>query len=408
MGQTTTTNAATTRHAASTLSEIGRRWRPKALLLAASLALLGCGDTTTPDQGSASEGSTATTDSATDSSAETDATTSVTTGATTGTTDSGESDGTGSASTSESTGPDVCPADEAQVELNNGIGTLYGTVLLPEGCEPHPVVLFHVGSGPTDRDGNGPALRTTNDSLKLLAQALQQRGIASLRYDKRGIAASVDAASPDPSEIRFEDFAEDLVLWIDLIRGDEDRFGALTLLGHSEGALIAKVAASMTAPDRLISLAGAGRPAGDVLRQQLAAQIDGPLLEEAFAIIDSLEKGETVDEVSAPLQSLFPPQLQPYIISWFAYDPAQMLAQTRVPALIAAGTTDIQVSLEDATLLSKARPDAEVCIVEGMNHVLKAATLDPDSQSQAYSDPSLPVVPELVICIADFVLADDG
>ncbi|MEZ4384906.1 MAG: helix-turn-helix domain-containing protein [Nannocystaceae bacterium] len=88
-------------------------------------------------------------------------------------------------------------------------------------------------------------------------------------------------------------------------------------------------------------------------------------------------------------------------------DPAPVLAGLTMPTLIAAGTTDIQVSVDDAALLAQARPDAAQCIVEGMNHVLKAATLDPDSQAQAYMDPSLPVVPALVDCVAEFVLNDD-
>ena len=372
------------------------------ILLAAALALVGCSG--------ASMTSESATDSATDSattSASADSDDTTADDATDGTTTTGD-ETSGTTHTTATTEPEECPeAAEEMLELDNGLGTLHGTLLVPEGCEPHPVVLIHVGSGPTDRDGNGPSLRTTNDSLKLLAQALQERGIASLRYDKRGISASAGAASPDPSVLRFEDFADDLGRWAQLLRADDERFGSLTILGHSEGALIAKVASSQNPPAQIISLAGAGRPAGDVLREQLKAQIDGDLLDEALAIIASLENGETVAEVSAPLQSLFPPAFQPYIISWFAYDPAMVFAELQIPALIAAGTTDIQVSLADATLLSEARPDADVCIIDGMNHVLKAATLDPDSQSQAYSDPSLPVVPELVLCIVDFVAGED-
>lgn len=320
----------------------------------------------------------------------------------------------GSATTADSTGPapmapDDCvpePAMELPVGIHNGLGMLIGTLLLPEGCPPFDVVLIHAGSGPTDRDGNSPLLIGSNDSLKLLAEALQQRGIASVRYDKRGVAQSADATQPE-LDLRFEDYSTDLTLWMDAVRAQDD-FGDLTLLGHSEGALIASVASSSSAPEHLISLAGAGRPAADVLREQLSQWPDGPLLDEALAIIEQLELGNTVENVSPELDPLFRPSVQPYLISWFAYDPAEVLSELTVPSLIAAGTTDIQIPVNDAALLAAARPDAQLCIIEGMNHVLKEATLDPVSQAQAYNDPSLPVVPELIDCVVGFILDEAG
>src|SRR5262245_9070429 len=63
--------------------------------------------------------------------------------------------------------------------------TVYGTLVRPSGPGPFPAVVMVAGSGPTDRDWNSPLLPGTNGSARLLAEALAQAGIASLRYDKR-------------------------------------------------------------------------------------------------------------------------------------------------------------------------------------------------------------------------------
>ncbi len=355
--------------------------------LLATSPLVGCGDDTTPQTPEA------TGDSTGDPSGAPETTTA-------STTDVADSTGDVEMDTGSCT---PLPANTMPASLDNGLGTLHGTLMTPEACPPFDVVLMHVGSGATDRDGNSAA--TDNDSHLLLAEALQQAGIATLRYDKRGVAQSSGAIQTDVTELRFEDYVTDLELWMEALRADE-AFGTLTVLGHSEGALIATIASQSTSPDRLIALAGAGRRASDVLREQLSGVLDRVLLDEALAIIDELEQGNTVDDVSPELLSIFTPAVQPYLISWFAYDPADELAALRIPTLVSIGTTDVQIPLSDAERLVEARPDAQLCIIEGMNHVLKEATLDPESQAQTYEDPTLPIVPELIDCVVDFVLED--
>ncbi len=297
---------------------------------------------------------------------------------------------------------DACqPASEEEISIDNGVGTVHGTLLLPQGCPPFDIVLLHVGSGPTDRDGNTPMLPGSNNGHRMLAETFQQRGIASLRYDKRGIANSAGASLP-VTETRIEHFADDLQQWMGMVRDDE-RFGEVTLIGHSEGALISSMASLRSPPERLVSLAGAGRPAGDILREQLAKGLPEPLFAEAQTILEQLERGETVDEVPVLLSNVFHPKVQPYVISWLAHDPAEILAKITVPTMIIGGTSDIQVPVADAERMAAARPDAELCIVDDMNHVLKEATLEQESQSKAYSDPSMPLATGLVDCLMRFV-----
>jgi alpha-beta hydrolase superfamily lysophospholipase len=127
---------------------------------------------------------------------------------------------------------------EQRVQLETTIGTLQGTLDLPNGTSPCPVVVIVAGSGPTDRDGNQPLMK--NDSLKLLGQALAAKGIAALRYDKRGIAESAAAASKE-EDLRFETYVTDVVQWVIWLRQNR-RFLRVGLIGHSEGSLIGMLA----------------------------------------------------------------------------------------------------------------------------------------------------------------------
>jgi predicted acyl esterase len=81
------------------------------------------------------------------------------------------------------------------ITLETPTGTLYGTLERPDSTAPVPVVLIIAGSGPTDRDGNSLMRKGPNNSLKLLAEGLAAHGIASVRYDKRGIGETGKAIS---------------------------------------------------------------------------------------------------------------------------------------------------------------------------------------------------------------------
>ena len=287
------------------------------------------------------------------------------------------------------------------VTLETPTGTVYGTLELPSGGGPFPVVVIHSGSGPTDRDGNTPALPGKNDSLKMLAEAMAGQGIASLRYDKRGIAASAKAG-PKEEDLRFDNYIDDAVAWGHQLRKDK-RFGKLIYLGHSEGALILCVAAQKLPGDGFISVAGAGRPAGAILVEQLRPQVPPDVMRQVELVVDSLKQGKTVPNPPEALAALFRPSVQPYLISWFRYDPAVEMGKLNMPSLILQGDTDVQVSITDARLLKGGQRAASLAIVNGMNHVLKLAPADPRQQAASYSDPSLPVVPKLVTEVVAFV-----
>jgi pimeloyl-ACP methyl ester carboxylesterase len=287
------------------------------------------------------------------------------------------------------------------IRLATAGGTLEGTLIYPTSPAPWPVVLLVSGSGPTDRDGNTAGLPGPNNSLRMLAEALAGRGIASVRYDKRGIAASRAAGSSE-ADLRFDTFADDAAAWIRQLRGDA-RFTTITLVGHSEGSLLGMLAVRRGEADGFVSIAGAGRPAATVLHEQIAARAPAEITAASDRILEQLKAGKTADSVPPNMGALFRPSVQPYLISWFRYDPAAQVRALRVPVLIAQGTTDLQVSVEDARLLAAAKPDATLVIVDGMNHVLKIVPADLATQVRSYSDPSLPIAAELVDAIARFV-----
>ncbi|WP_437280459.1 alpha/beta fold hydrolase [Sorangium sp. So ce375] len=290
----------------------------------------------------------------------------------------------------------ACPeAASAEITVENARGALSGTLEVPAGCGPFPAVVIIPGSGPTDRDGNQAAAGIRADTYKLLAEGLRDRGVASIRYDKAGIGASVSAAPRSEQELRFEMGADDAGLWVKKLR-DDGRFATVTVVGHSEGSLLGMLVAQETEIDGYVSIAGAGRPIGDVLREQLAS-LPAEDRERAYAILGQLEAGELVADVPQTqlFMSMFRPSVQPYIISWMKHDPAVEIAAVTAPTLLLQGTTDIQTKVEDAERLAGARPDAALVIIEGMNHTLKEATLSNASQNAAYADPSLPVVPRV-------------
>ena len=286
--------------------------------------------------------------------------------------------------------------------LDTGHGVLQGSLLLPKSEHPVPVALLIAGSGPTDRNGNNPAGH--NDSLKRLAQALARQGVASLRYDKRGVGASL-AAAPDERDLSVEAYVDDAVAWSARLNGDP-RFSQLILIGHSEGALIASLAAPKSGAAALISIAGSGRPIDEVLREQLQGRLPPALLATSFFLIDELKAGRTHTEVPEPLQVLFRPSVQPYLISLFAYDPAEAFAAAGVPALIVQGRHDIQVGVEDAEALRRAKPDARLELVDGMNHVLRIVPASA-AQLTSYDDPDLPLARGLLQAIQRFLI-DNG
>jgi len=314
----------------------------------------------------------------------------------------------GSAAPPFSAAPQTPPAEPGgagslpvELEVSGGF-ILAGTLELPAGPAepPFPVVLIVSGSGPTDRDGNSPLVSGPNNSLKLLARGLAEAGIASLRYDKRGVAESALPGAVE-EDLSFDDLIADAALWLEMLRRD-GRFSAVAVAGHSEGSLVGMVAANRAGADAFVSLAGPGRHIFATLRDQLASQPQA-IRRESEEIMARIERGEVVEEMSPVLRSLFRPGVQPFLRSWAAYDPAAEISRLEAPVQVIQGTRDLQVASLEAEKLLTARPGAAYLEVADMNHVLKTVSGDTAANLAAYSDPGLPLAPGLVSGITAFL-----
>ncbi|MCW5609258.1 MAG: alpha/beta hydrolase [Rubrivivax sp.] len=294
-------------------------------------------------------------------------------------------------------------AAEQAIDLATPTGTLRGTLTLPPGAAGVPVVLVIAGSGPTDRDGNTPLAAGRNDSLKMLAAALADLGLASVRYDKRGVAASSAAARAE-SELRFDHYVDDAAAWVGQLARDP-RFTGVAVLGHSEGSLIGMLAVQRSPAAAFVSVAGPATKAADLLRRQLQGRLPPDLAAHSDEILGALEAGRTVDDVPAPLMVLYRPSVQPYLVSWFRQSPAEAIAALRMPCLVVQGGTDLQVGVADARALQAANPACRLEIADGMNHVLKTVPPDPREQLASYGDPARPLDAGFAQALARFLSA---
>ena len=260
-------------------------------------------------------------------------------------------------------------------------------------------MLIIAGSGPTDRDGNSPKLGLTSNAYKMIANELGKNGFASLRYDKRLVGQSV--SSTKENELRFEDYVDDAVGLINMLN-DDQRFSKIIILGHSEGSLVGMMAANGQPVKAFISAAGAGDSADKIMTEQMKSK--GALISDGFnRMLDSLKKGKTTDNIDPSLYPYARPSIQKYLMSWFRYNPIREIKKIKIPILIVQGTTDLQVTVADAEKLKKAKSDAVLDIIPGMNHILKDAPADKEKNIATYNEPELPLKPEFVKALISFL-----
>ena len=294
----------------------------------------------------------------------------------------------------------AAPALAEEVSAPGPAGDLRGAFLQAEGEKA--LALIIPGSGPIDRDGNNPYGMNTN-LYKMLAESLAARGVSSIRIDKRGMFSSA-AAVANGNDVTIGGYADDLRAWVATHRGGRD---CVWLIGHSEGALVAFHAVAHGADGicGVVSMAGAGRPIGVLLREQLAANpYNAPLMGDAERIITALETGTEVGEVPPALAALFSPGLQRYMRDLFSHDPAALAGQGALPLLILQGGQDLQVTAEDAAALARARPDAQRVEFPALNHLFKRVPEgDVAANMASYGQGALPLGDGVAEKVADFL-----
>jgi len=319
---------------------------------------------------------------------------------------------TSSSSTSSAAAPGaidtIAPrtAVEMPFTFQSGTLTLAGTLTLPAGYTRQiPVALIVAGSGPTDRNGNsvGPLKAQNNSNLyAILAWQLATEGIASVRYDKRVIGENIQKI--DLSTISIDDFIADVIAGARRLVADR-RFSKVVLIGHSEGAELVLQAVNRGAPAAgIVMMSGTGRPIMTVLREQISKQLPPEEIVKWDSASARYLRGEDPGDVHPGLRSLLLPTNRRFMQSWTKYDPIVEIAKVKVPVLIIQGGHDIQVSEADARALKAAQPAATLLVIPAANHTFRATTTDDRfAQAKLYTDPTIPIVPQLAPAIVDWV-----
>jgi pimeloyl-ACP methyl ester carboxylesterase len=321
------------------------------------------------------------------------------------------------------------PFASVDVRFDNGPITLGGTLVIPEGAGPFPVAVLISGSGQQDRDesvmGHKPFL--------VLADWLARQGIATLRYDDRGVGES----GGNPIGATTADFAEDALAAVLFLAGDE-RFSAIGLIGHSEGGLIAPMVAAQVDVAFTVLLAGPGVPGAELLAKQtedlmraegasgsavdwrvgwgtevialaasdmdsadVAAQIRGIMETAATDVPPGLEQSVS----DAAIEETVTAFTDPWMRYFLAYKPQSALEALAVPVLALIGDLDLQVSAElnipalEAALAGNS--DATVIELDGLNHLFQSATTGAVSEYGQIEETFAPAAMELV---SDWIL----
>ena len=295
-------------------------------------------------------------------------------------------------------------AIESPYTIHNGTLGLGGTLTVPRGALGRvPVAVIIAGSGPTDRNGNS-VIGIRPNSYAQLAWRLAERGIATLRYDKRGMPGT--QGTFDITRMTLEDFAADARAAAESL-GRDPRFSRVVLVGHSEGASLALIAARQGAPVAgVVHVSGLGRPFGEVLREQLSRQFDSATMVRYDSAMKVYLRGEQPADVPPQLGMLFVPVNQTFVRSLAAFDAPAAIRAVRSPVLIVQGETDLQATVADAERLHGARPNARLVLIPEVNHVLKhVADRTLAGQMGTYQDPTVPITPAAVAAIADWIRA---
>lgn len=274
---------------------------------------------------------------------------------------------------------------------------LPGTLTYNKDLKSQPLAIYIHGSGNVDRNGNQAGVNINANYIKQLADSLNARGIAFYRYDKRSsIKENLKFMMTDLS---FDGFVDDAEHAVNKFKEDK-RFSSISLIGHSQGSLVAMLAAQKDV-DKYISLAGISEDMGSFIinSYQLYSDEMGKMAKEQ---VDELKETGTIENVNPALAHLFSKPNQPFFITWMAYNPSEEIKKLDIPILIINGTKDLQVKIEEAKKLHNAKPDSELVIIKNMNHVLKNIEKDEDNMKSYYS-PDFPLSEELINTLEAFI-----
>jgi pimeloyl-ACP methyl ester carboxylesterase len=255
---------------------------------------------------------------------------------------------------------------------------LRGTIALPDSGGPFPCVLLIAGSGQTDRNENNKKfhLNTFYD----ISQYLAKNGIASLRYDKRGVGQS----EGDHWATGFFDHALDALVGLQYLKQQKDiQSKNIFLLGHSEGASIAIRLASVEAEAAGIILLASAAQSGEAVLKWQAIQVANGLkgingwLIKALHIDVSKAQQKQIEKIKQSKKDWYKQQLlvkinAKWLREFMIYNPADDLPLVPIPVLAITGSKDIQVDPADLDIMAHLlKAPFEQHRIQDMTHVLR-------------------------------------
>lgn len=286
---------------------------------------------------------------------------------------------------------------ESTVSIPMAIDSIYGTLLSPNSAVQPNLVILIPGSGPTDRNGNQGMM--ANNSLKFLAEALSENGLATYRFDQSVISQSKLPGFKEEN-YTFTGLVEEVKILIKYFK-ETKKYNKIIIAGHSQGSLVGMLAAQDHA-DAFISLNGAGQSIDRVLYEQLMKQV--PQLEDSFSKnLEQIKTGEPLTDVNKMLAGVFRPSVEPFLHDWMQYNPQEVLSQLKIPSLVIGGTKDIQVNEKEASIMVEKAPLAQMLIIENMNHIFKEIKGEDLENQMSYMNKELPVMQQLVTEIIGFI-----
>ena len=333
------------------------------------------------------------------------------------------------------------PYAEEEVAFMNGAIKLAGTLTTPAGAGPFPAFVMVTGSGPQNRDEELFGFKP----FAVIADAMARRGIATLRYDDRGIGGSTGSIATATTA----DFAGDALAGAALLaaRPAVDR-AHVGVFGHSEGADVAAIAAAK-APDRvafIVMMAGMAQ-AGDVVTRRQAedsARMLGATSQQVAAVVAAhqhataaVRSNASADDLSQAIRDLMRAQLlgraaatpdivgdvdafidrqlptvvaqfrSPWMRYFLSFDPSPVFAQVKCPVFALFGGKDTQVPPDvnrpalEAAFAKGGNARVAVKVYADANHLfIKAAT----GQVTEYPRLEKVFVPGLLDDLAEWVL----
>jgi len=325
------------------------------------------------------------------------------------------------------------PYAEEEVTYENGEAgvKLAGTLTLPKSQRPSPAVLLITGSGSQDRDES----LLGHKSFLVLADYLTRRGIVVLRVDDRGVGGSTG----DPGAANTDDLTGDALVGVAYLKGRKEvNPRQIGLIGHSEGGLIAPLAATRSRDVAfIVMLAGTGVTGEEIIyrqgeliakaqgagEEQLAKSLEiqklifGILRETADAteaeklvrdiVAEQLAKADApTPEAKQTLQTQAEGQikalLSPWIRYFLFYDPAPALTKVKCPVLALNGEKDLQVEPKqnlppiEAALKEGGNGDFTLRELPGLNHLFQHCETGSPSEYGKIEETFAPDVLELI------------